>query len=66
MKGGMRRRVTSRPLSRPHSVPTRRPTGNPTATGQPMATDSRPMTIDASTITMPTERSMPAVRMISV
>ena len=29
-------------------------------------TESRPMTIEASTMTMPTERSIPAVRMISV
>ena len=45
---------------------TRMPARNPISTGQPRMTVSRPITIEDSTMTMPTERSMPAVRMIKV
>ena len=66
MKGGMRNRVTKRPFTQPHRVPTTSPATKPISTGKPRMTERRPITIEASTMTMPTERSIPAVRMISV
>ena len=42
-----------------------RPSGKETATGTPLTTASRPMTIEESTMMAPTDRTMPAGRIIS-
>ena len=66
MNGGSRSRVTSAPLSRPHAVPTPKPMSSASRPGTPWSADSLAITIDESTMIAPTDRSMPAVRMISV
>jgi hypothetical protein len=66
MNGGSRRRVTSRPLMRPHAVPTPKPISSASSPGTPESAESLAMTIDDSTMMAPTDRSMPAVRMMIV
>jgi hypothetical protein len=66
MNGGSLKRVTSRPLTSPQAVPTPNPMSRARKPGTPWSADSFAMTIDESTMIAPTERSMPAVRMISV
>ncbi len=66
MKGGSRNRVTMTPLTTPHAAPAARPDRRASAGGQPESTPSRPITTDDSTMIAPTDRSIPAVRMISV
>ncbi|MNS98731.1 hypothetical protein D3C72_1331060 [compost metagenome] len=66
MNGGSLMRVTSRPLSRPNSVVTPMPHRMATGTGMPSSVANFVMMIPPSAITMPHDRSMPAVRMISV
>ena len=51
---------------RPQAVPTPKPSSSASRPGTPESADSLAITIDDSTMIAPTERSMPAVRMISV
>ncbi len=66
MNGGSRSRVTSMPLNRPAAMPTRRPRSRASGAGTPFWEAVWAISIDESTITAPTDRSMPAVRMMSV
>ena len=47
-------------------MPTPKPISSASRPGTPWSADSFAITIDESTMIAPTERSMPAVRMISV
>jgi hypothetical protein len=66
MKGGSLTLVTSRPLIRPNSVVTPMPHSMASAGGRPSSVANLVITMPPSAITMPQDRSMPAVRMISV
>ena len=66
MNGGSFRRVTSAPLRSPQVVPTPNPISSASSPGTPWSADSLAITIDDNTMMAPTDRSMPAVRMISV
>ena len=66
MNGGSRTRVTSTPVTTPKPTQVRIPRAIACSGGTPLATASFAMMIWPSAITVPTERSMPAVRMISV
>ncbi len=66
MNGGSRSRVTSRPLNAPAARPTTSPAASAAGAGRPFWLAVCAITIDVSTMTAPTDRSMPAVRMISV
>ena len=66
MNGGSRSRVTSRPLSPPASVPTSSPRTRASGPGTPKLAALPAITIEVKTMIAPTDRSMPAVRMISV
>jgi hypothetical protein len=66
MNGGSRSRVTSPPLRTPNPVATSRPMAIASSGGTPPSTASFVMKIDDSAMTAPHDRSMPAVRMISV
>ena len=66
MNGGSLTRVTSRPLSIPHASPTVKPRSNASKPGTPASAESFAMTIDESTMMAPTDRSIPAVRMMIV
>ena len=66
MKGGSLIRVTSRPLTRPNSAVTPMPHRIASGAGSPSSTASLVITMPPSAMTMPHDRSMPAVRMISV
>ena len=66
MNGGSRRRVMSKPLSRPALVPKAKPISRAATPGTPKSAESLPMMTEVNTAMAPTERSMPAVRMMSV
>lgn len=66
MKGGSRMAVTKNPFSAPQRVPMPMPEASAKAGGIPVSTASRPMAIELSTSMAPTDRSIPAVRMINV
>src|SRR3954452_9374968 len=66
MKGGKFSLVTSAPLSSPVSRPTPMPISSAIGPGTPWSLFSFTITRLESTIAMPMERSMPAVRMITV
>src|SRR3954470_9722922 len=66
MNGGRFSRVTSVPLSSPVSSPTARPISRAISPGTPWSWLSLTITSDDSTIAIPMDRSMPAVRMITV
>ena len=66
MNGGRRRRVTRTPLIRPQARPVSRPSRKAIGTGTPATTASLPITTEDRTMIAPTDRSMPAVRMIRV
>ncbi len=66
MNGGSLNRVTSTPLRRPPRVPTAKPASRASQPGQPCSADSFAITIMARMVSAPTDRSMPAVRMMSV
>ena len=66
MNGGICSRVTSEPLRYPKATPHSNPSGNATRSGNPSTTASRPITTDEITMMMPTERSMPAVKITRV
>src|SRR4051812_21577 len=66
MNGGSRSVVTSPPFRTPKPPATSRPTMIDSAGARPLSTASLVMTIDDSAMTRPQDRSMPAVRMISV
>jgi hypothetical protein len=66
MKGGSLILVTSRPLSRPKPMVTAMPQAMASRGGRPWSTANLLMTMEPSAMTMPHDRSMPAVRMISV
>ena len=59
-------RVTSRPLTRPKPAVTAMPSRMASGAGMPKSSATLVMTIEPSAMTMPHDRSMPAVRMISV
>src|SRR4051794_3768525 len=66
MNGGSLSLVTSTPLSSPVSRPTAKPINRAMKPGTPWSWLSLTITSDDSTIAAPIERSMPAVRMITV
>ncbi len=66
MKGGSFSRVTSRPLTAPAAVPTTIPIRIATGPGIPLSALSLALSSIARMEIAPTDRSMPAVRMISV
>src|SRR3954454_4147620 len=66
MNGGNRSPVTRPPLSAPKAAATSRPMRMASSGATPLWTANFVMTIDASAITRPQERSIPAVRMTSV
>ena len=66
MKGGSLTCVTSSPLTRPNSVVTPTPHSTARAGGMPSSVANLVITMPPSAITMPHDRSMPAVRMTSV
>jgi hypothetical protein len=66
MKGGSRSEVTSAPLANPKAIVTRRPSRTASSGWSPDSTASLVMTMLPRAITAPLERSIPAVRMISV
>ncbi|MEZ5097462.1 MAG: hypothetical protein R2731_16025 [Nocardioides sp.] len=66
MNGGSLRRVTSRPLSRPAAVPTAIAEQDGQPAGPALLGGELAPTIIESTMIVPTERSIPAVRMIRV
>ena len=66
MKGGSLMRVTSRPLTRPNSAVTPMPQAIASGAGSPSSAANLVITMPPSAITMPQDRSMPAVRMIRV
>ena len=66
MNGGSLMRVTSRPLSSPNSAVTAMPHRMASGAGRPRSAANLVITMLPSAITMPHDRSMPAVRMISV
>jgi len=66
MNGGNRRRVMSRPLRSPAAVPKMKPRPSAATPGTPKSAESLPMTIETKTAMAPTERSIPAVRMMMV
>ena len=66
MKGGIFMRAIIKPLSSPAVVPVNRPTTMPTGTGKPWLVTATPVMTAESVITVPTERSMPAVMITNV
>ncbi len=66
MKGGSLTWVINRPLNTPNSVVTPMPQRMASGTGRPASTASLLITMLPSAITMPQDRSMPAVRITSV
>ena len=66
MNGGSRTLVTSSPLAAPASAPTPRPSRIASGPGTPESKAVLAITIDENTMMAPQDRSMPAVRMISV
>ena len=66
MKGGMRRRVMSSPLSIPQAVPKAKPRSRAATPGTPNSLEALAMMMETKTAMAPTERSTPAVRMMSV
>ena len=66
MNGGNRTFVTRNPLSRPAKAPVTKPSRSAIGPGTPKDDSGLRHQNDDSTITAPTERSMPAVKMISV
>ena len=66
MKEGSFALVTRRPLIKPNSAVTPMPQRMAKPTGNSFSTASLVITIDPSAITMPQDKSMPAVRMMSV
>jgi len=66
MNAGSLMRVTSRPLSRPKAMQASSPHPMARYGFMPLPTASLVITMPPSAITMPHDRSMPAVRMISV
>ena len=66
MKGGSRTPVTSPPCKTPKPTHVRIPNRSAGSAGTPFATASLVMMIWPSAITVPTERSIPAVRMTRV
>ena len=66
MNGGRLRRVTSTPLRKPAPTPTSTPSRRAGTAGTPFSDASFAITIMDRIAIAPTDRSMPAVRMISV
>src|SRR3990167_791065 len=66
MKGGSLMRVTSSPLTRPKAVVAPMPSTMASSGCRPSSVTTLVITMEPSAITMPHDRSMPAVRMISV
>ena len=66
MNGGKRRRVISVPLSAPNAAHTKRPRAMVRIGLSPALTASDVITMVPSAMTVPLDRSMPAVRMTSV
>src|SRR5829696_294340 len=66
MNGGRLRLTTSPPLTTPTSMQVRTPSRIAISGGTPESTASLVITIEPSAIAVPQDRSMPAVRMISV
>ena len=66
MNGGNFNRVIRAPLSHPHRVPTAKPMISARTAGTPLLAAMLAITSIARIVIAPTERSIPAVRMISV
>ena len=66
MNGGSARPTTSPPLTKPTSMQVAMPSRIASTGGTPESTASLVITIEPSAIAVPHDRSMPAVRMISV
>src|SRR6185503_12580679 len=66
MKGGSLMRVTSRPLAKPNSVVTAIPASTASGGATPRSVANLVITMPPSAITMPHDKSMPAVRITSV
>ena len=66
MNGGNLSRVTSKPFPTPHASPSAIPKSRPSQGFQPQVTASFPIVTELNSVMAPTERSMPAVRMMIV
>jgi hypothetical protein len=66
MNGGSRNLVTRKPFIAPAASPTTSPRRSASGAGAPLPVASCATTMEARIMTAPTERSMPAVRMMSV